>query len=269
MTSSARSSAPSFLWFVVIVMILVLYIPLAWLLLGSFRELTPSGNWVFTLRWYHELFQDNLIWQSLSNSFYVAVLSSSLSTVFGGMVGLSMTQEKSWQRKFIEISTSISLSLPEIVFSISLLLFFFMLNVSLSLNTVVLAHALFSFAFVAMTVTARCSLFDLAQVEAARDLGANDYQVMIEIILPFLRPALVTGWILSFLISFDDFLLAFFLNGIGTDTWPVKLYTAMRAGLSPKLNALTSCMMFISTMLLLIFFYFRFRKSRLENHVTN
>ncbi len=266
MSQPTRSSAPRSLWIIVGVMALVLYVPLAWLVFGSFRELDVQGQWTFTFRWYRELLNDDLLWQSLSNSFYVAIISSSLSTVLGTMVGLAMTQENSWKKKFIHLSTSVSLSLPEIVFSISLLLFFFILNVPLSLNTVILAHALFSFAFVAMTVTARSQLFDSAQIEAARDLGANSWQVFAKIILPFLLPALVTGWILSFLISFDDFLLAFFLNGIGTDTWPVKLYTAMRSGLSPKLNALTSCMMLLSTFLLFIFFYLRFRKSRLELH---
>jgi spermidine/putrescine transport system permease protein len=172
-----------------------------------------------------------------------------------------MTQKSKWRKKFIKLSMAASLSLPEIVFSISLLLFFFILNIPLSLNTVILAHALFSFAFVAMTVTARCQLFDSAQIEAARDLGANDLQVVLKIILPFLFPALVTGWVLSFLVSFDDFLLAFFLNGIGTDTWPIKLYTSMRAGLSPKLNALASCMMIISMVVLFLFYVLRFRKS--------
>lgn len=267
MSQATRSSAPSILWAVVFVMGLILYVPLIWLVIGSFHETQADGSWTFTFRWYFELWNDHLIWQSLSNSFYVAFMSSFISTLLGTLVGLSMTQESAWQKKFIQIATSISLALPEIVFSISLLLFFFILNIPLSLNTVILAHALFSFAFVAMTVTARCSLFDSAQVEAARDLGANDTQVILKIILPFLMPALVTGWVLSFLISFDDFLLAFFLNGIGSDTWPVKLYTAMRAGLSPKLNALTSCMMFISTLILLFFFYLRFRKSKLDAHV--
>lgn len=267
MSQPTRSSAPRSLWFIVLSMSLVLYVPLIWLVYGSFREQNSDGTWSLSLRWYRDLLQDEILWQSLANSFYVAVTSSCISTVLGTLVGLSMAQGGTWQKKFIQISTSISLSLPEIVFSISLLLFFFILNVPLSLSTVILAHALFSFAFVAMTVMARWQLFDFAQIEAARDLGANGWQVFVKVLLPFLTPALVTGWILSFLISFDDFLLAFFLNGIGSDTWPVKLYTAMRAGLSPKLNALTTCMMLLSVFLLLTFFYLRFRKSRLENHV--
>ncbi|MEK6773422.1 MAG: ABC transporter permease [Bdellovibrionota bacterium] len=262
MSQATRSSAPPSLWTIIVMMSLILYVPLIWLAWGSFHELQSDGKWVFTLRWYGELWGDQLVWQSLSNSFYVAFISSCISTFLGAIVGLSMTQESIWQKKFIQVSTSISLALPEIVFSISLLLFFFILNIPLSLNTVILAHALFSFAFVAMTVTARCCLFDQAQVEAARDLGANDTQIILKIILPFLSPALFTGWVLSFLISFDDFLLAFFLNGIGSDTWPVKLYSAMRAGLSPKLNALTSCMMLISMVILLSFFYLRFRKGK-------
>ncbi len=261
MNQATRSSAPRFLWSTIILMSLVLYIPLIWLVYGSFREQLPDGTWVLTQRWYSELWNDHLIWQSLKNSFYVAIASSCISTLMGTIVGLSMTQKSKWRKKFIKLSMTASLSLPEIVFSISLLLFFFILNIPLSLNTVILAHALFSFAFVAMTVTARCQLFDTAQIEAARDLGANDLQVILKIILPFLFPALVTGWVLSFLISFDDFLLAFFLNGIGTDTWPIKLYTSMRSGLSPKLNALASCMMVISMVVLFLFYLLRFRKS--------
>lgn len=262
MNQATRSSAPRFLWLIIISMALVLYLPLVWLVIGSFHEQQMDGSKVFTFKWYIELWQDRLIWQSLTHSFYVAIVSSFLSTVLGAIVGLSMTQELGWQKRFIEFSTAASLALPEIVFSISLLLFFFLLNVPLSLNTVILAHALFSFAFVSMTVTARCQLFDRAQVEAARDLGANDIQVILKIILPFLFPALATGWVLSFLISFDDFLLAFFLNGIGTDTWPVKLYTSMRAGLSPKLNALASCMMLLSMVILCMIYFLRYSKPK-------
>ena len=134
----------------------------------------------------------------------------------------------------------LSLVFPEIVFALSLLALFFILGFRLGLETVILAHISFALPYVMLTVGARVASLDQLIDDSAYDLGANDWQILTKIHLPLLAPAIVSGFFLSFLISFDDFLITFFVNGIGSDTLPIKLYTSMKSGITPQLNALAT-----------------------------
>ena len=124
----------------------------------------------------------------------------------------------------------------------------------LGLTTVIIAHVSFSLSYVMMTVSSRLVSFDKSLEDAARDLGASEWQILKTVILPLLKPAILGGFILSFLLSFDDFLITYFVNGVGQDTLPVKLYTAMKMGVTPKLHALSS-LMFFMTLAVLIFLF--------------
>lgn len=250
---------PRFLGFLLWLTLLFLYAPLVWLVLGSFQE-RNENEVVWTLKWYQMLFEDQTLWQSFSNSLTVGFWSSTISTLAGTVTGIYLAISNSWISRWIKSMTLISLILPEIVFALSLLCLFILVRWPLSLLTVILAHSIFSFSFVVLTVSSRWNQFNPIWIEAAHDLGASEWDIYRRIILPFLGTAMISGWFLSFLISFDDFLITFFVNGIGSDTWPVKLYTSMRMGLSPKLNALASLLLALSFIFVLLFVYFRHRK---------
>lgn len=249
-----RPSAPISTWVLVLVILLLLYMPIAVMLMGSVTEKPQDGHLMLTMRWVLEVINDPLLMDALRNSLIVAVVASALSTVLGTLGALVLYSKSNRMKLAMRILSIVSLVFPEIVFALSLLSLFFILQFELGLTTVIIAHVSFSISYVMMTVGARLSSFDPGIEDAARDLGASEYQVVTTVVLPLLKPALFGGFILSFLLSFDDFLITYFVNGVGTDTLPMKLYSAMKMGISPKLNALSS-LMFVMTFVALIFFF--------------
>ena len=157
-------------------------------------------------------------------------------------------------RRLLEGLSYVSLVLPEIVFALALLSWFFLLSIPLGLTTVILAHVTFSISYVILTVGSRLAGFDPSLDDAARDLGASEVQILWKVTLPLLGPSMVASFLLSFLLSFDDFLITFFVNGVGSDTLPVKLYSYMKMGITPKLNALATLMWFLTAVILLVSF---------------
>lgn len=231
----------------------LLYVPLAVMFASALLEKSGDGlSW--TLRWFAEVFADHALMEALQNSFFVAVVASLLSTVLGTLGALGLRHNPRPWRWTVEGLSVVSLIFPEIVFALSLLSWFFIVQMPLGLTTVVIAHVTFSVSYVLMTVSARLAGLDPSLEDAARDLGASEWQVQKTVVLPLLLPAIGGGFILSFLLSFDDFLITYFVNGVGQDTLPVKLYTAMKIGVTPKLHAL-STLMFLWTLFILIFFF--------------
>lgn len=208
---------------------------------------------VWTLKWFREVLNDDNLVSGLKNSLFVATISSSLSTVVAGLAGLALVRSRGLVRYVTDALHLVSLIFPEIVFALALLAWFFILKVQLGLVTVVIAHVTFCLSYVLMTVTSRASTLEISLDEAAQDLGASAWQILFKIHLPLLTPAFVSGFILSFLLSFDDFLITFFVGGSGAETLPIQLYSAMRTGVTPKLNALSS-MMFLVTILIVFIF---------------
>lgn len=246
---AAPKSAKVLLW----VVLVLLYLPIAVMFLGSFLEV-KEGQLSATWHWFAEVFADDNLMSALRNSLFVAVSASLVSTVLGTAAALGLYRSSSRLRGVLEGLSMVSLIFPEIVFALSLLSWFFILKLEMGLQTVIIAHVSFSLSYVMMTVNSRLVTLDASLEDAARDLGAGEWTVLRTVILPLLKPAIVGGFILSFLLSFDDFLITYFVNGVGQDTLPVKLYTAMKMGVSPKLNALSS-LMFLMTLLVLIFLF--------------
>lgn len=265
----SRPSAPLTARVVLWITLVFLYLPIAVMILGSVFA-KENDQIVITLKWFEAVLADDALMSALYNSFVVGLCSSVLATLLGtaGALGLRHNQ-RSWTWA-VEGLSVVSLIFPEIVFALSLLSWFFILKMELGLTTVVLAHVSFSVSYVMMTVSSRLATLDRSYEDAARDLGASEWYIQKTVVLPLLKPAILGGFILSFLLSFDDFLITYFVNGVGQDTLPVKLYTAMKLGVSPKLNALSS-LMFLMTLSALIFFFrssaFRvlFEKSRGKN----
>jgi spermidine/putrescine transport system permease protein len=226
-------------------MLALLYVPIFVMLVGSVLD---SGS--VAIKWYEQVFGDRVLMSALGNSLIVALSASALSTLLGTFAAIGIFRTESKTRLAVEGLSVVSLIFPEIVFALSLLSWFFVLGLELGLTTVVIAHVSFSLSYVMMTVSARLANMDASLEDAARDLGASELEIIKSVLLPLLKPAIFGGFILSFLLSFDDFLITYFVNGAGRDTLPIKLYTAMKMGVSPKLHALSS-LMFLFTMVFL------------------
>jgi spermidine/putrescine transport system permease protein len=249
---SAPGAAYALLWLVLV----LLFLPIAVMLIGSVRD---AGAW--TLKWYQQVFADAALMEALANSLGVALGASLLSTVLGAAAAMGLHRAKTSWRWTVEGLSVISLIFPEIVFALSLLSWFFVLGLQLGLMTVLIAHVSFSLSYVMMTVSARLASMDTSLEDAARDLGASEWGVVRTVLLPLLKPAIFGGFVLSFLLSFDDFLITYFVNGVGQDTLPIKLYAAMRMGVSPKLHALSSLMFLFTAALLGVLLRSRVLKS--------
>jgi spermidine/putrescine transport system permease protein len=248
-SEKSRPRAPLFARSALWIALLALYVPLTGLLIGAFRDKTgETATW--TLRWFQEVFSDSTLMESLFNSVIIALSSSLLATAIGGAAAIALHQGGFFGKRFLQGLSFVSLILPEIVFSLALLSWFFLLKLVLGPTTVVLAHVTFSLSYVILTVGARLASFDRSLEDAARDLGAGEFQILFRVTLPLLKPALFAAFLLSFLLSFDDFLITFFVNGVGYDTLPVKLYSSMKTGLTPKLNALATLMWLASAAVL-------------------
>ena len=253
------------LWFV----LALLYLPLVVLLVGAVYAPAENGQREWTWRWVVEVFRDDSLLTALQNSLAVAFANSILTTVLGTMAAIALARLQGRWKLFLNGLNVLSLVFPEIVFALALLSWFFILHLELGLTTVVLAHVTFSLSYVMMTVSARMSTLDLSLDDAARDLGASDIQILRQVTLPLLKPAILAGFILSFLLSFDDFLITYFVNGVGSDTLPLKLYTSMKMGVTPKLNALASLMLLATVSCLLLLFRsknFKALRNSVEKH---
>lgn len=236
---------------ILVAVLFLLYLPMLYLVGGSFIDQT-TGTLALTFRWYQEVFADQSLLEALARSLVLAVVSSLISTSLGTMASLALFRHGFKGRRLLEGLSMLSLVMPELVFALSLLSWFFILKFELSLLTVVIAHVTFTISFVILTIKARLASMDESLNDAARDLGASEWVILFKVTLPLLRPALLTSFLLCFLLSFDDFLITFFASGVGSDTLPIKLYTSMKMGHSPKLNALSSLMIFISITLILL-----------------
>lgn len=251
MRERTRPESPAWALGVLLFVIAILYLPVFVMMLNSVVVLV-GDQLELTLEWYRQIFSDNEILAALRRSFFVASTASLGATVIGTLGAIAITKTHFRFTKTLNTMSFLSLIVPELVFALSLLSWFFILKIPLSLTTVILAHITFSLCFVLMTVTGRLVDLDPTIEDAARDLGASEWRILGNIILPLLGPALIAAFLLSFLLSFDDFLITFYTSGVGSDTLPIRLYVAMKMGLSAKLSALATIMFVFSFILIFI-----------------
>ena len=222
----------------------LLYLPVVVLIITSFNASRFGGGWEgFTLSWYSKLFHEPSVWYALINSLIVATYSSLTSTVLGVTAALALYRYRSPLQKLHLGLLLAPLVMPDILMGISLLLLFVSIHLKLSLLTVFLAHTTFSMSYVAMIVRTRLELMDRSIIEAAKDLGATSFQVFWKVLLPFLSPAIFAGGLLAFTLSLDDFVITFFVVGPGATTLPVYVYSMMKFGSPPLINALSTLLL--------------------------
>ncbi|MGE3244722.1 MAG: ABC transporter permease [Beijerinckiaceae bacterium] len=219
-----------------------LYAPIALLVLYSFnasRLVTVWGG--FSTRWYAELFDNAQLLASVSVSLRVALTAAALATVLGTFAALALSRGRAFPgRGPMLLAVFAPLVLPEVILGLSLLLLFVALDIGRGFWTIVISHATFGMCFVTIVVWARLSDMDRSLEEAAVDLGATPAGAFAQITLPLAAPAILAGFMLAFTLSLDDFVIASFTSGPGSTTLPMRIYSQIRLGLSPQINAIST-----------------------------
>jgi len=230
-----------------------LYTPILILVIFSFNSSRFVSTWEgFSFRWYGELFRDAAIMAALKNSLIVAVISTLISTLFGTMAALVMERYQFGGKLALDALLYLPIIIPEIAMAVMLLLFFVLARVTLSLSTVIIAHVAFNISFVTVVVRARLVGFDRRLEEAAQDLGANELQTFWHVTLPLLMPGILGGALLAFTLSLDDFVITFFTAGVGATTLPLRIYSMVKLGITPEINAVSTLLVVASMSLLLL-----------------
>jgi spermidine/putrescine transport system permease protein len=240
----------SFSQTIFIATIVFLFLPLMVLILYSFNS-SKGMNWTgFSLVWYEQLFfRSRDLWRAFWNSAFVAVTSAATATVLGtaGAIGVNWYRFK--LRNYIQVISFMPMILPEIIIGVSLSLFFAGVKLQLGLLTIFIAHTTFNLPFVFLMVMARLDEFDFSIIEAAHDLGASEGQTLFKITVPICMPGIVSGFLTAVTISLEDFVITSFVSGPGSSTLPIYIYSAIRFGVSPVINAL-SVVMILGTVFL-------------------
>ena len=223
---------------------LFLYVPLTVVVIYSFNDSRLNAEWVgFTLDWYRKLAQDEEIQLAALNSLIVALSSSLAATLLGTLAGYGMYRYRS---RVLPLLVLAPMAIPEILVGVSLLIFYVLLNIELGLLTIVLSHVAFSIGFVAVVVRARLAGLDESLLEAARDLGATPLQAFRYVTLPLIMPGVVSGLLMAFTLSIDDFVITFFTAGVGSTTLPLQIYSMIKVAVTPEVNAVSTILMAIT-----------------------
>ena len=236
-----------------------LYIPILMLIVFSFNQSAITSVWGgFSLRWYTALFNNEQIIEAALLSFKIAAISATFATILGTMAGLALTQMGRYRGRLIFTALiAAPLVMPEVITGLSLLLMFVSLQeligwpVTRGASTITIAHTTFSMAYVAVIVQSRLSSMDHSLQEAAMDLGGRPMQVAFDITLPLITPSMLSGWLLAFTLSLDDLVIASFTSGAGASTLPMVIFSKIKLGVTPDINALAS--LIIGTVALGIF----------------
>lgn len=231
----------------------LMYLPIALVVIFSFNESKlPVRFTGFSLQWYEKLFQNDAMLEALRNSLILGVLSCALSAVIGtlGAVGLSRIH---WKTKgILEYISILPLMIPEIILGMVLMAFFYLLNLPFGMLTLLLGHTVFCIPYILMEVKARLVGMDPALEEAARDLGAGPFRAFRDITLPLIMPAVMSGSLLAFAMSMDDVVISIFINGPRLSTLPIKVYTQLKTGVTPEINALCTIMLAVTLLVLAV-----------------
>ena len=228
----------------------ILYVPVPIMVVYSFNSSRLVSVWAgFSTKWYAALLQNEQLLAALGKSLWVAVNAATLSTVFGVLIALAFVRLGNFRfRLLLSALASTPLVMPEVVTGLSLLLLFIAMEGILGwpagrgIDTIIIAHTTFGMCFAAVVVQSRLRDFDMSIEEAAADLGAAQPYIFFSITLPVIAPAVIAAWLLAFTLSFDDLVIASFVSGPGSSTLPILVFSKVRLGVTPEINALATIM---------------------------
>lgn len=227
-------------WIFSLVMFGFMYLPILVLAFYSFNQSPYSARWEgFTLSWYAKFFSDTRILSALRDSLTVASVAVCAAAVLGTLMAVGLTRYRFPGKRLYQGMAYLPIIIPDIAMAVATLVFLAVAAIPLSLWTIVAAHIVFCLAYVAVVVSTRLTGLNPHLEEAALDLGASPVQAFIQVLLPELRPAIVSGCLLAFVLSMDDFLLASFTAGNGATTLPMEIFSRIRTGVKPDINALS------------------------------
>lgn len=234
-------------------MFVFMYLPILVLGFYSFNQSPYSAGWQgFTLDWYGKLFSDDRILSALQNSMIVAGFAVGISAVLGTLMAVGLARYEFPGKKLYRGVAYLPLIIPDIAIAVATLVCLAAFAIPLSLWTIVAAHIVFCLAYVGLVVASRLSNLDPHLEEAALDLGATPTQAFIKVLLPQLMPGIVAGCLLAFVLSLDDFLIASFTAGSGYNTLPMEIFSRIRTGVKPDINALSVMLISVSAIAALV-----------------
>ncbi len=229
-----------------------LYAPIITLIVLSFNKSKSRAKWGgFSIHWYQALFKNDAILHALGNTLSLALLSALVATVLGTIACIAIQSMRKKTRAIVIGVTNIPMLNAEIVTGISLMLLFISLGFKFGYMTILLSHITFNIPYVILSVMPRMKQLNPSTYEAAVDLGANGFQAFFKVVFPDIRPGILSGFLMAFTMSLDDFIITHFTKGPGIDTLSTKIYTEVKKGIKPEIYALSS-IIFVSVLILLI-----------------
>ncbi|MFN6483096.1 MULTISPECIES: ABC transporter permease [unclassified Nostoc] len=255
MNISSSLKKPRVSWQAVfsLLMFVFMYLPILVLGFYSFNKSPYSATWQgFTLDWYRKLFSDDRILSALQNSMIVASCAVAISAVLGTLMAVGLARYEFPGKKLYSGIAYLPLIIPDIAIAVATLVCLAAFAIPLSLWTIVAAHVVFCLAYVGLVVASRLNNLDPHLEEAALDLGATPTQAFIKVLLPQLMPGIVAGCLLAFVLSLDDFLIASFTAGSGSNTLPMEIFSRIRSGVKPDINALSVMLILVSAIVAIL-----------------
>ena len=230
-----------------------LYLPIVLLVIYSFNDSRLVAVWGgFSTRWYRELWQNEALLEAAWVTIRIAFVSATVATVLGSMAALALVRFGRFRGRTVFAGLVYApLVMPEVILGLSLLLLFVAVGLDRGFWTVTLAHISFTMCFVAVVVQSRLVTFDRSLEEAAMDLGATPLRTFVSVTLPIIFPAVAAGWLLAFTLSLDDLVLASFTTGPGATTLPMRIYSQVRLGVTPEINAVSTIFIAVVTLIVI------------------
>ena len=231
----------------------LLYLPIIVLVVMSFNKSKIGYNWGgFSLKWYESLFNNQAMLDAFWHSIVLGLVAATVSTLIGTLTALALHRYKFRGKGLLNGLLFVLMMSPEIVLAISLLALFLLIGLQLGFVSLLLAHITFCLPFVVITVFARLSSLDERLLEAARDLGANESAMVRTVLIPVILPAVMAGWLLAFTLSLDDVVVSTFVTGPSYEILPLRIYSMVRVGLKPEVNAIGTLLLVASLILVII-----------------
>ena len=231
---------------------LFLYAPIAVVVVFSFNAARHGSVWRgFTWSWYDKLFHDPLVWAASKNTLILALVSTLIATVLGAMLGVGLNRYWFPGKRMFQWFLYLPVVIPDVVMAVAMMLFYGLIRdatglFELGMTTMIVAHVTFQIPFVALVVRSRLIGLDPALEEAAQDLGASPWRTFWHITFPLITPGILAGGMLAFTLSLDDFVVSFFTTGPGATTLPILIYSSVKRGITPDINALSTMMILVS-----------------------
>lgn len=241
-----------FKWGWLALVLFFIYLPITLLVVNSFNESRYGTNWKgFTVKWYERLLNNQALMDAAWHSLTIAIVAATIATAIGTLAAVALHRYRFRGKAALSSMVFVSMLTPDIVMAISLLIIFIAVGIKLGFVSLLIAHVTFCLPFVIVTVYSRLRGFDMKMLEAARDLGATESRIFFKIILPLAVPAVAAGWLLSFTLSLDDVIVSSFVTGPGYEVLPLRVYSMVRVGVSPEVNAISTLLLLVSLVLVL------------------